>query len=139
MDVKSQDSSDNKAIDTLVENWIAAHNSGDAEALVDLYAADADFIGIDGQVISGREAVVGMYAEVFRHLPGNKAQVSVNFRRFVTPDVVVEDASWEVIGILPEGAPSKGISTTVFKKEDGRWCIQCARSMVPVTRTAMTG
>ena len=139
MNSTNEKSADEAEIDALIENWIAAHDSGNAEALAKFYTADADFIGIDGQLINGRDAVVGMYAEVFRHLPGNKANVSVNSRRFIASDILVEDASWEVIGFLPEGAPSKGLSTTVFKKHEGQWCIQCVRTMVPVTMTAMTG
>ena len=130
-------STDEKAVSALIESWLAAHNQGDARALAGFYAEDADFVGIDGQVVKGRDAVVAMYANVFAQLPGNKAKISLSSRRFITPDTVVDDGKWEVIGVLPKGAPTKGRYTTILKKQDGKWRILCARTMVPVTQTAV--
>ncbi len=116
----------------------SSHNRGDAEDLVKFYAVDADFVGIDGQVIEGREAIVAMYARAFAQLPGNKAKICLSSRRFLSEDTVIDDGTWEVTGVLPEGAPAKGRYTTIFNKhEDGKWRITCARSMVPVIQTAV--
>ena len=123
---------DETAVDALVADWIAAHNNGDAEALAEFYAPDADFVGIDGQVVSGRDAVVAMYAEVFAGRPGNQASVSLDSRRFVSPETCIDDGTWEVTGFLPAGSPTEGRYTTVFRKQAGRWRILCARTMVPV-------
>ena len=132
-----ENQSDIRAIDQLIDRWIDAHNRGDAEALAEFYAADADLVLINGQSIKGRDAIVAMYDEAIRQLPGNKTSIEVITRQFVSDNVVIDDASWQVIGFLPEGAPSAGLSTTVFKKDDDRWLIQCARVMVPVEQTAL--
>ena len=129
-------SADENAIDVLIEAWLSAHNSGNAEAFNNLYAADADFIGIDGQVVKGRDAIVGMYAQIFSQLPGNKANIALDSRQFIASEIVIDDGTWEVIGFVPDGAPTKGRYTTIFRKEDDEWRIVSARSMVPVTLTA---
>lgn len=130
-------SPDEKAIDALIAGWIAAHDKGDANALSMFYAPDADFVGIDGQMVKGRDSIRIMYANVFAQLAGNKAVISLTSRRFVSPDTVVDDGTWRVTGVLPKGAPSKGRYTTVFTKRNGNWKILCARSMVPATLTAV--
>ena len=130
-------SPDEKAVDALIADWIATHDKGDAEALSKFYAPDADFVGIDGQMVKSRNTIRIMYAKVFAQLAGNKATISLTSRRFVSPDIVIDDGTWKVTGVLPKGAPSEGRYTTVFKKRDGRWQILCARSMVPASQTAV--
>ncbi len=130
-------SPDEKAIDALIAGWIAAHNKGDAKALSKFYAPDADVVGIDGRIVKGRDAISTLYAKVFAQLPGNKATISLTSRRFVSPDIDIDDGTWKVTGILPKGAPSKGRYTTIFKKRNGKWQILCDRTMVPVSQTAV--
>ena len=122
---------DEKSLDQLVQDWIAAHNRGDAKALAKFYDRDADFIGIDGRVVKGRDAIVKMYAEVFTRRPGNKARVSLSSRRFIKADVVIDDGIWEVKGVLPKGSPTKGRYTAILRKHDGKWRIVSDRTMVP--------
>ncbi len=136
-DKQKEQSADGKAIDALVENWVAAHDKGDAQALGKLYAADADFVGIDGTVIKGRDVIVALYTNVFAQLQGNKAKVSLTSRRWLAPNIVIDDGTWKVLGVLPKGAPTSGRYTTVFRKQNGQWQILCGRTMVPATQTAL--
>ena len=129
-------SPEGKAIDALIAKWIVAHNKGNANALSKFYAPDADVVGIDGRIVKGRNAIRTMYAKVFAQLPGNKATISLTSRRFVSLDIVIDDGTWKVTGVLPKGAPSKGRYTTIFKKRNGEWQILCDRTMVPVSQTA---
>ena len=129
-------SPDEKAIDALIADWLSAHNKGDAKNLSRFYAPDADLVGIDGRVVKGRNTIRTMYAKVFEQLPGNKATIALTSRRFVSPDIVIDDGTWKVTGVLPKGVPSKGRYTTVFKKQNGTWQILCDRTMVPVSQTA---
>jgi uncharacterized protein (TIGR02246 family) len=135
--VAAADEAEAAAVGELMERWIAFHDSDDAGALAETYAPDADYVGIDGQVLRGRDAIIAMYAGVFAQLQGNKAKISSSSRRVVAPDIVIDDGTWEVIGVLPPGAPTKGHYTTLFAKFEGRWRILCARTMVPVTLTAV--
>ena len=126
-----RNAADERALNKLVEDWIVAHDKGDAQALAKFYARDADSVGIDGQVVKGRDAIMKMYAQVFTQNSGNKAKVSLSSRRFIKPDIVVDDGTWEVIGVLPEGSPTKGRYTSILRKQDGNWQVLCSRTMVP--------
>ncbi len=137
MNTHQLDPSDVSAIDALMDAWTAANDRGDATAISALYAVDADLVLINGNLVVGRESIEAMYQTAFEQLPGNKARVVRESRRLLANDIVVDDGTWEVIGVLPEGAPSSGRSTTVFQKHAGQWLIQCVRIMVPVVQTAI--
>ena len=131
------DPSDVSAIDALMDAWIAANDHGDAKAISALYAVDADLVLINGHRIAGRDAIEAMYQMAFEQLPGNKARIVRESRQLLSDAIVVDDGTWEVVGVLPDGAPSSGRSTTVFQKHEGQWLIQCVRIMVPVVQTAL--
>ncbi len=137
MNTRQLDPSDASAMDAIMDAWIAAYERGDAQAISALYAPDADVVLINGQRITGRDAIEAMYQSAFEQLPGTKARIVPRSRRLLADDVVIDDTTWEVIGVLPDGAPSSGWSTTVFQKCDGQWMIQCVRTMVPVAQTAL--
>ena len=128
---------DISAIDALMDSWTAANDFGDAKAISALYAVDVDLVLINGQLVVGRESIEAMYQTAFDQLPGNKARVVRESRRLLGDGIVVDDGTWEMIGVLPDGAPSSGRSTTIFQKHDGQWLIQCVRIMVPVVQTAI--
>ena len=137
MSTHQLDPSDVSAIDALMNAWNAANDRGDAKAISALYAVDADLVLINGNLVVGRESIEAMYQTAFEQLPGNKARVVRESRRLLGDDIIVDDGTWEVIGVLPEGAPSSGRSTTIFQRHDGQWLIQCVRIMVPVVQTAI--
>ena len=137
MKTRQLDPSDVSAIDALMDAWIAANDHGDAKAISALYAVDADLVLINGHRVAGRDGIEAMYQIAFEQLPGNKARVVRESRRLIGDDIIVDDGTWEVIGVLAEGAPSSGRSTTIFQRHDGQWLIQCVRIMVPVVQTAI--
>ena len=137
MSTHQLDPSDVSAIDALMDAWTAANDRGDATAISALYAVDADLVLINGHFVVGRDSIEAMYQTAFEQLPGNKARVVRESRRSLGDGIIVDDGTWEVIGVLPDGAPSSGRSTTIFQKHDGQWLIQCVRIMVPVVQTAI--
>ena len=137
MNTHQIDPSDVSAIDALMNAWTAANDRGDAKAISALYAVDADLVMINGHLVVGRDSIEAMYQTAFEQLPGNKARIVRESRRLLADDIIVDDGTWEVIGVLPEGAPSSGRSTTIFQRNDGQWLIQCVRIMVPVVQTAI--
>ena len=137
MKTRQLDPSDVSAIDALMDAWIAANDHGDAKAISALYAVDADLVLINGHRVAGRDGIEAMYQIAFEQLPGNKARVVRESRRLIGDDIIVDDGTWEVIGVLAEGAPSSGRSTTIFQRHDGEWLIQCVRIMVPVVQTSI--
>jgi|AP95_1055475.scaffolds.fasta_scaffold89240_2 uncharacterized protein (TIGR02246 family) len=137
MKTRQLDPSDVSAIDALMDAWTEANDHGDARAISALYAVDADLVLINGHRVAGRDGIEAMYQMAFEQLPGNKARIVRESRRLLADDIVVDDGTWEVVGGLPDGAPSNGRSTTVFQKHEGQWLIQCVRIMVPVVQTAL--
>jgi limonene-1,2-epoxide hydrolase len=49
----------------LVENWVAAFNRGDADALAELYAADAVIHQMPNEPVAGRDAIRAMFEREF--------------------------------------------------------------------------
>lgn len=131
------DPSDAAAIGSLMNAWAEAYEQGDATAIAAVYAPDADVVLINGQRVAGRDGIEAMYRAAFERLPGNKTKVISETRQVLGNDLVIDDGTWAVIGVLPEGAPASGRSTTILKRYDEQWLIQCVRTMVPVARTAL--
>jgi uncharacterized protein (TIGR02246 family) len=126
----SPDFSAEHSVDKLMQRWLRAHDAGDAEAMLELYVEDADYVSIDGQAITGRNAIIDMYSQIFAATKGNQAKISRHRRRILGGTVVVDDGAWEVNGELPPGAPKDGLYTTVFEQRDGEWKIAAARSYI---------
>ena len=71
-------------------------------------------------------------AEFFAANPEVKLKLTVISRRFIKPDVLVEDGRWEESGHTQKGLPTEGLYTTVLVKQDGKWLSVCDRTIVPV-------
>jgi uncharacterized protein (TIGR02246 family) len=117
-------------VDELMRRWLNAHDAVDAEAMLEFYVEDADYVSIDGQAITGRNAIIGMYSQIFVATKGNQARITRHRRRILGDTVVVDDGAWEVVGALPPGAPKDGLYTTVFEKRNDEWKIAAARSYI---------
>jgi len=120
-----------KAIQERNETFVAAFNKGDIKAMAASYATDCDFLSADGQRVRGRDAVEKYFAKGFAESKGLKLKHTHSSRRFLTPDVAIDDGAWEITG-RPEGEPSKGLYTAILMKRDGQWLVVYDRPMVPV-------
>ena len=125
---------DQKALDELVRAWDAAFNAHDARALAAHYTEDADQVLPTGDWVKGRAAIKKGHAENFAKNPDVKTKTSVLSRRFLTPDVVVEDGQWEDTGLTEKGLPTKGLYSAVLVKQGGNWLIVCERVSAPSTK-----
>jgi len=105
------------------------------EGLAALYTEDADFIGIDGKVHKGREAVVKSFVELAgTAFKGAKISIARTQIRQIKPNIMVGDSEWEFTGVPEvEGQkpPTKGTSTVVVVNQAGNWVITSQRSRVP--------
>lgn len=124
-------SDDAKALDRALEAWTAAHNAHDPKALAALYTEDADGMFPDGRRVKGRAEIETAWAEVFGKNPKVKTSQSVISRRYLKPDVVVEDGRWEDSGHTEEGLPTRGVYIAVLVKQGGNWLLACDRGIVP--------
>jgi len=122
---------DVKGLDSTFNAWLDAFNKHDAKGLAALYAEDADVVLPSGTRLKGRAAVEKGTAEYFKNNPNVKTKNSVISRRFLKPDVAVEDGQWEDSGLTEVGLPTKGLYATLLAKLQGRWLLVCDRPMVP--------
>jgi uncharacterized protein (TIGR02246 family) len=57
--------------ESVVKSFMAAYNAHDAKAISTLFLPDAMFLGIDGKVTQGREAIESTYAATLKNLGGH--------------------------------------------------------------------
>jgi uncharacterized protein (TIGR02246 family) len=117
-----------RSCEAIVNAW----NKHDAKAIAAVFAEDADMIGPDGTLHSGRAAVEKAFASDH----GGPMRQSTLYIlkepvRFPTPDVAVSDATAEVRDVVgPDGekATVKVLVTNVWKRADGKWWVFASRA-----------
>ena len=123
------------AFEEMAAKWAEVWNSGDMEGLAALYTEDADFIGIDGKVHQGREAIVKSFADLAETaFKGAQVSIERTHIRQIKPNIMVGDSAWEFTGgpeVEGQTPPTKGTSTVVVVNQDGKWIITSHRSRVP--------
>jgi uncharacterized protein (TIGR02246 family) len=98
-----------------------------------LFAEDGDLVGFSGASSKGRAAIqetyVGALEDTYK---GSSLKLARTGLHIVTPDVIVTDGTWEIVGgVNAEGAPSKGFYTFVMAKQGDDWTIVSSRLKVP--------
>jgi uncharacterized protein (TIGR02246 family) len=88
------------AIRNIIEEEIAAWNSGDAAAFARHFAADGTFTNIRGQFFTGREAFQERHDFIFKGIyRGTTMKQDIVSLKFVRPEVAVVETITAVIGI----------------------------------------
>jgi uncharacterized protein (TIGR02246 family) len=124
------DSADEKALRELHQEFVAAYNKGNVEAVAAFYAPDADFVGIRGDTYHGRAAIEKRTASFFAQKKDAKLKSPFGSLRFITPDVAISDRTEELTPPV-EGVPGRLHATVVYVKRDGKWLQASVRVMVP--------
>jgi uncharacterized protein (TIGR02246 family) len=130
--VYPQGSADETAVRNIIQEEIAAWNSGDAAAFSRHFAADGTFTNIRGQFFTGREAFMERHDFIFKGVyRGTTMKQDVVSLKFVRPDVAIVETLTAVIGVQK---PLPGTSTDdkgrlrsrllqVMVKDGGEWKI----------------
>ncbi|HEY6302787.1 MAG TPA: SgcJ/EcaC family oxidoreductase [Terriglobales bacterium] len=127
-----QASPDETAVRNIIQEEIAAWNSGNAVAFARHFAADGTFTDIRGQFFTGREAFLERHDFIFKGIyRGTAMKQDVVSPKFLRPDVAVVETLTAVTGIqkLPPGmsADDKGRLRSrllqVMVKDEGEWKI----------------
>ena len=130
--VYPQASPDETAVRNIIQEEIAAWNSGDAAAFSRHFAADGTFTNIRGQFFIGREAFMERHDFIFKGVyRGTTMKQDVVSLKFVRPDVAIVETLTAVIGVqkpLPgTSADDKGRLRSrllqVMVKDGGEWKI----------------
>jgi uncharacterized protein (TIGR02246 family) len=124
------------AMDKLAADWSAAFAKGDAKALAGLYTENAIRVTPEGGKVIGRSAIekelAAMLAAPFK---GAKITIQVGSIQQVSPDVAVNEGTYEVTGVLaPDGKPAPPIRgsylNTIVKKGEA-WMIASNAGILP--------
>lgn len=131
----SNEQDDEAAIRHMVFEAVRRFNQGDPTVIQDLWASDADYVGVNGVFIHGRDAI----ARLFTSMLGGKQQpqqtANIDQVRFLTPDLAVVDASWKITGARGASGralpPIDGRGLEVVVRMDGKWRFVMTREMIP--------
>lgn len=121
----------------LYDDFEAAWNKHDTDAMARMWALDGDHVEPDGRVAKGRSEVhklLGMeHNTVFKKTTLHLTIVSV---WFMTQDVALVDGNYELTNVVDENGKDvgtrKGHLTAVLMQEGGVWSIAASRAMIPV-------
>jgi uncharacterized protein (TIGR02246 family) len=105
----------------LDEDYEAAYNRGDANAVAAFYTNDAEYVDEGGNAVSGRDDIEKLLVEEFTTNPGAKLKINAESMRLLSPDVLVEK------GIATIRARDRRQGTSgyiaVYTKQAGNWKI----------------
>lgn len=118
-------SEDEAAIHASIKAVEAGWNAGDGDAFAAPFAADADYVIIDGRQIKGREAIAQGHRQIFSTVyKGSHNNATIRSVRLVRDDVAVAHVEWHLkygqADALREG---RAINTMVLIKDQNTWQI----------------
>jgi uncharacterized protein (TIGR02246 family) len=105
---------------------VQAYNSGDADALVELFCPDAELVDDAGNVFQGRDEIKSIYAKFVESFPGAKMDLKIETTRFAAPGIAIEDGTRTVVTSDATSAATNRY-TMVLVQRDGKWLIASAR------------
>ena len=116
---------DEAAIRQVVQQVQDGWNAHDGKAFAAPFAADADYVVVNGMKLKGREAIEKGHTAIFTTIYKDSHNVgTVRSIRFLRPDVAVVHVEWN-LEFRAGGETRKGhaLSTMVMTKENGKWSI----------------
>jgi uncharacterized protein (TIGR02246 family) len=129
---------DVKALGALVRAFTEAYNKGDAKAVAELFADDAEVTEESGATVRGRAAIARLFAAVFEEEPKATIELAPESLRFLGPDAARETGRSRTTP-AGGGAPERARYTVVYVRRGGRWLQDCVheysdRSLTPHER-----
>ncbi|WP_406696160.1 SgcJ/EcaC family oxidoreductase [Singulisphaera sp. Ch08] len=111
---------DAQAITELLAAFVKAYNARDAKALGNLFLPDAEIEDDDGEITSGRDAIVERFSSTFGE--GKRVTLSVNTEslRFLGTDLAIEEGTATLTG-EPDDTLSSNRYSVIYARQDGRW------------------
>jgi uncharacterized protein (TIGR02246 family) len=111
---------DVKALGALVRAFTDAYNKGDAKAIAELFAENAEVTEESGATVRGREAVAGLFAAAFEQAPKATIELAPESLRFLGPDAARETGRSRATP-AGGGAPDLARYTVLYVRWGGRW------------------
>lgn len=121
----STSNADEAAIRKIVQQVQDGWNAHDGKAFAAPFAADADYVVVNGTYAKGREAIEKGHTAIFTTFYKESHNVAtIKSIRFLRPDVAVVHNEWN-LEFKVNGETRKGhaMNTMVMTKEGGKWSI----------------
>lgn len=114
---------DEAAIRAVVQSVQDAWNAHDGKAFAAPFAADADYVVVNGMYLKGRDVIEGGHTQIFSTIyKESRNAATVKAVRFLRPDVAVAHVEWN-LEIRPGGEKARAMNTMVLTKDGGKWSI----------------
>ena len=117
----AQTSPDEQVIRKSVDDYCAAYNKGDLDAVMSYWAKDAEYVDGDGETHRGSDAIGAIFKNSLEKLKGYNLHLKIDELRMVKPEVAIEVGIATLTG--PDGETSNGRYTVVWVKSGDRWLI----------------
>jgi uncharacterized protein (TIGR02246 family) len=120
--------SDEDVIRNVVVMMTEDFNRHDAKAATQMYAPDARFVTVRGDLMDGQPAIEKGMASIFGTRAKNASLRTLDVAvRFVRPDIALVHVTNELSGLVaPDGQtlpPHRELSLRVFAKQSGVWSV----------------
>ena len=121
-------SQDEAAIRSVVQSYVQARNSKDAEATANLFVPDADQLVSTGEWRKGRDSLLKGAMASSRRETGTSS-IEVESVRFADSTVAIADGRYQTS--MPGSSARQMWTTLVLKRTDQGWKIFAIRNMLP--------
>jgi uncharacterized protein (TIGR02246 family) len=118
-------SADETAVRKIVQEVQDAWNANDGKAFAATFAADADYVVVNGMKIKGKDPIEKGHTQIFSTIyKGSHNVATIQSVRFLRPDVAVVHVEWN-LEFTMGGATQKAraMNTMVMTKDAGKWSI----------------
>ena len=110
-----------QVLSEFAKNYIAAYDKGDAKAVANFFAEDAEYIDADGALTKGRAEIEKLLATAFQDNPGAKLEIALDEVAQLTPEVVV---SRGLATVTPESGAAEATRFEAIRVKKGdQWQI----------------
>jgi uncharacterized protein (TIGR02246 family) len=93
--------SEEQLIRNMVAEAVSRFNNGDASVIRELWDEDADYVGVDGTLTTGRAASEELLGRTLKAHFGKITQnATIERVRFLAPDIVLVDGTWTITGAV---------------------------------------
>lgn len=109
-------------------SYVEVYNNHDVDAIVDAYTPQADIVTVEGDRISGREAIRETVLRRFEETPNAKLSLAIDSIRMITDDVAVEEGEGIFFGD-GESVTSRSLYSIIHVFDGERWRMAHVRNI----------
>lgn len=136
----SRMSKDEEAIRQIVKDVEAGWNAHDGKKFAAPFAADADYVVVNGMYLKGRDAIETGHTGIFTTIYKDSRNAAIiKSVRFLRKDVAIVHVEWNLeFNAGGEARKSHALNTMIVIKDDGKWNIAAFQN-TPVQNNAPSG